>query len=121
MAMDASCAPSMRWNATRLAPESTTATLSFQSCFFASATAAASALAARSREIGAPYGTSNGMLSGTVSSGLAVGGVCASPDRLGHNPVAARARVSLWKCIGILLGMGRGKTYGRAPAAGILV
>src|SRR5258708_1871245 len=93
----------MRWNATKLAPESTTATLSFQSCFLASATAAAIALAARSREIGAPYGTSNGMVSGTVSSGLAVGGVCASLDRLALNPAAARTRVSWWKHIGTLL------------------
>src|SRR5947207_2377240 len=39
--MDASCAPSMRWNATRLPPESTTAMSSFQSCFFAAAAAEA--------------------------------------------------------------------------------
>ena len=52
--IDASCAPSMRWKATRLPPESTTATFSFQSCFFASATAAATAASARSSGIGGP-------------------------------------------------------------------
>jgi hypothetical protein len=49
------------------------------------------------------------MLSGTASSGLAVGGVCASPDRLAHRPVAARMSVRFWKRIGILLGVECGK------------
>jgi len=37
--MEASIAPSIRWKATRLPPESTTATLIFQFRFFASVTA----------------------------------------------------------------------------------
>src|SRR6266487_2212956 len=41
IAIEASCAPSMRWKATRLPPESTTATLSFQPRFLDSAINAA--------------------------------------------------------------------------------
>src|ERR1700683_4136506 len=88
--IEASCAPSMRWKATRLPPESTTATFIFQSCFLASATAAAMSASARSSGIGAPYGTSNGILSGTTSSGLAAGGCCAAPAAANRTADASR-------------------------------
>ena|SRR5437764_7546412 len=74
---DASCVPSMRCKATRLPPESATAIASFQSRFFDSATAAAIAACAFSSDIGGPYGTSNGILSGTLSSGYGAGACCA--------------------------------------------
>ena len=53
-AIEAIWAPSILANATRFAPESTTATLSFQFRFAASAVAAAMTAFARSKEIGAP-------------------------------------------------------------------
>src|SRR5271163_5254018 len=68
--MDASIAPSIRWKATRLPPESTTATFIFQFRFFASATAASISDWARSSDIGGPYGVSKGILSGTQSRGF---------------------------------------------------
>src|SRR5271169_4745232 len=68
--MEASIAPSIRWKATRLPPESTTATFIFQFRFFASATAARMASWARSSDIGGPYGVSKGILSGTKSRGF---------------------------------------------------
>src|ERR1700683_3543985 len=43
------------------------------------------------------------MFSGTASSGLATGGVCAWLDRLAQKPVAASARERIWIRIGILL------------------
>src|ERR1700744_1987457 len=65
----------MRWNATKLPPESATARFIFQFRFFASATAASMTASASSSNIGRPYGTSNGIWSGTASSGFAdVGG-----------------------------------------------
>src|SRR5580700_2467987 len=63
-------APSIRWKATRLPPESTTATFIFQFRFFASATAASISDWARSSDIGGPYGVSKGILSGTKSRGF---------------------------------------------------
>src|ERR1700722_11138009 len=39
------------------------------------------------------------MLSGTVSSGLAAGGVSAAPDRLPHRPKAAYIGGGFWKRI----------------------
>src|SRR5580658_6275770 len=42
------------------------------------------------------------MVSGTVSSGLAAGGVWASPDRLAHRPIAS-ASMDFWRRIWILL------------------
>src|SRR5271166_3096107 len=68
--MEASIAPSIRWKATRLPPESTTATFIFQFRFFASATAARITAWARSSDIGKPYGVSKGIVSGTKSSGF---------------------------------------------------
>src|SRR6202044_3553460 len=68
--MEASIAPSLRWKATRLPPESTTATFIFQLRFFASATAAWITAWARSSDIGGPYGVSKGILSGTKSRGF---------------------------------------------------
>jgi hypothetical protein len=35
---------------------------------------------------------SKGMVSGTASSGLAAGGVCARPERLAHKPVSTNVR-----------------------------
>src|SRR5215831_5787399 len=96
MAIDASWALSMRSKATRLPPESITATLSFQSRFFASFTAALITVRAWSRVMGAPYGMSNGILSGTLSIGLAAGvGACANAGaaaRNGASNAAARMR-----------------------------
>src|SRR5256885_3305876 len=70
MAMEPSCAPSMRAKATRFAPESTTATLSFQPRLLDSAIAALIAACARSSVTGVPYAMSLGILSGTTSMGL---------------------------------------------------
>src|SRR5271167_2423670 len=68
--MEASIAPSIRWKATRLPPESATATFIFQFRFLASATAAWITAWARSSDIGGPYGVSKGILSGTKSRGF---------------------------------------------------
>ena len=101
-ATEASWAPSMRAKATRLPPESTTAMFIFQSCLRHSAAAAAMTACACSSPIGAPYGTSNGILSGTTSSGL--GGWSAA--RAGARAATAMAvasmaafmfRSSLWR------------------------
>src|SRR3984957_10536808 len=70
-------APSIRWKATRLPPESTPATFIFQFRFFASATAASISDWARSSDIGGPYGVSKGILSGTKSRGFASAGCSA--------------------------------------------
>src|SRR5215469_14047284 len=76
ISIEASIAPSIRWKATRLPPESTTATFIFQSRFLASATTALIAALARSSDIGGPKGTSNGMFSGTTSRGFGANGRC---------------------------------------------
>src|SRR5271165_6222192 len=84
--MEASIAPSIRWKATRLPPESATATFIFQFRVFASATAASIAAWARSSEIGGPYGVSKGILSGTKSRGLVSAG-CSARLALAALPV----------------------------------
>src|SRR5215469_4440585 len=76
ISIEASVAPSIRWKATRLPPESTTATFIFQSRFLASATTTLMAACARSSDIGGPQGTSNGIFSGTISRGFRATGCC---------------------------------------------
>src|SRR5436190_16651873 len=94
MAIEPSCAPSMRANATRLAPESTIATFNFQPRFFDSATAALIAACARSSEIAAPYGMSFGILSGTASRGFGCAGCCApAPSANRAAPIANAVRI----------------------------
>jgi hypothetical protein len=88
MAMEASCAPSMRANVTRLPPESTTATFNGQPRLLASATAACTAVGAFSSEI----------FSGTTSSGFSPGGWCPSSNALRQSSVfgtEALARLGL--------------------------
>src|SRR5258706_6764127 len=94
MAIEPSCAPSMRAKATRFAPESTTATFSFQPRLFDSATAALIAACAWPSEIGVPYGMSFGILSGTTSIGLGCCGCCAiAPNAATALQIASNARI----------------------------